>query len=1283
MREEVSLLLETVRQWVELGPDALLLYSGGSTPAAQIPLERRVLGLLAALRQASLRGERRQLKLVLPTSAHPLCAGWSSLPTMRRLVRRLATGSVGLAWLDESPARWTQLRDAAVWLSEPAALASVRATAIAVLRDDPRAAGLPPALVLEYLAAAIQQAPEDAALKSRAVDDVALRRVLSAGPEGLAAWAMSTAPARRELRRLALSTTTHEALVCAQPQVLAPHSTDVRWPSQMLCSEAEVVPFQGDWALEAALLEWCAAPEMQSARVLVAPPGAGKRRVAHELRQHLHTLGWSSCVLGPDDALPPDTGTAQLVVIPDVGDRLGAVQAMLAGTRRSRLRVLGLAAGAGTWSGALPAESVLRLSPIPAADRSARLRVAAAAIAQRSGQSLPWIMAVPDLGPMRWPMPLQLAALASLRGRADGNPVQGALEVERRAWRRAGVDVPQMTALLAAAALGAGPWPGSYTDAPLPAPLAALLVAEVLEQDDALLQAADPAVALPLLDTMAETMPAARGWMRVVLEADPEARRPLAARIVSARTTDPRSRPLGGLLMELGHVFAVKVESIPPIRALTVHFSRQVLGAWHAEPEGANPALAMAANAGGRPSGPPQHTATPAPLAEAVWEHIRRRLDVILPHQIRALDLLDQEHRGSPHESLARQRIALLVELCPTMPEAVVHLEAAINDLGALLSAGQLSPEDAPLSNAGLSDSERQQARDAHRQLHEAFAFRGARNNKAAIHALSEAARLLRGLSQRHPALIASDLLHTTLEMAALGRSLGRPREAAATLQALLAPLKQLAPGQAPHWPRRSTILGNLALLHVSSGDPLAAARFAQSAVDAAPASDTSPSGRLDRIAALRVLLLCGGDDGHIDARWAEVSHLIEALAHDEPALFQPYLAADADLAARRATDPAQKRQHLETAAVSLDSLSALNADLYAPFQGLSLHNLGARLWSVGAYQMGTDVTLDAAEAFRRQARLGGETFLPDLSTTLSNLGAMLATDHKLDPALALVRKSIGVSWGGAPAEALARMPSIRRLLIEQPTPLPGTLDTMVVRAWMREGTARRRPYFLWHLSLLAAALAEGDGDLGDRIASVWRFEVSRPEQLRPGLAAALHNLGVLLGLGGQTAAGAEALEGAAAVLRVLYQDQPEQTGRDLALALADLSALRDLLEDAVAAEAAAAEALSLLAPDDTEARAQALLNQSAALLVLGRHTAAFDCALSAAEASRGVAAVRAAALHNLAAAALGSDRPKVAFDASRDALRIAPIEIPAGQRALLEQTHQRAARAAGREPAA
>jgi len=1286
MREEVSLLFETVRQWVVLEADALLLYDGDRSSAARPPLERRVLGLIRAAHRAQDRGERRRLVAVLPASSHPICESWSSLPALRRHIRRLAEATPALAWLEAAPARWAALQEMVTWLPAPDEQAPIRAQALEALRRDARTAGLPAALTLSFLSHTIQSAPSDTALRLRVLDDAALRRVLSGGPEALSDWAVSAEDARQTMRRLALPAAVREGLVTSPAlDSPPPPATQIRWPSQMLQPTAAVVPFQGMWDLEGALLTWCAGHSRRSGRVLIGPPGSGKQRLAHTLQQQLHRVGWSSSVLG--DAPPPASlGSDHLLIVPDVSARVAEVRAALESSGRRRLRVLCLAGGEGTWCAALSGVTSLRIPEIAPTERAARLRLAAAALARQQGRKLPWVMALPDVSALRWPLQLQMAALGALRGSADRSPAQGALDAERRAWRSAGVDRKQMVAQLTDAALGAGPWPASYADAPLPAALAGALVTEHLRTDPSPLQRAEPATALALLDLLAEDEPAAREWMRQVILADPPARIPIAARIAAACSPDPHSRPLGGLLAELGHRFASAGKSpSTPMRALTVHYSHQILAPWHLLEEEDGTAMEMAANAGGRAPHTGRAAAQPAPLAEQAWEHLRHRIDVLLPHQIRALDLLDQEHRGSPHESLARQRVELLLELCARAPSRLVHLEGAVNDLGALLSAGHLSPEAAPLSGDGLSDDERQQARAAHRQLHEAFAHRGARNNAAAASALAEAARLLRGLSQRHPALIASDLLHTTLEMAALGRNLGRPREAAATLQALLTPLEQITRDYPVHWPRRSTILGNLALLQSVSGNAHDARAFAEQAVAAAPKTDASTLGRLDRISALRIQILCD-DEARAAPRWAEIASLISALASYRPALYRPYLAVEHDRAARQAAEQGDRiaaRGHMEQTAEALAELNALNADLYAPFQGLSLHNLGARMRAIGAHRAATDLTLDAAEAYRRQARLGGETFLPDLSATLSNLGAMLATDGQLDHALALTRKSIGVSWGGAPPEALARMPSIRRLLIEPLPPLPGAPDSLVVRARMRAGTARRRPYFLWHLTLLAAALAEGEGDLSDRIASVWRFEVSKPAQLRPGLATALHNLGVLLGLGGQAAAGAEALEGAAAVLRVLHQDAPAQTARDLALALADLSALRDLLADAVAAEAAAAEALSLLPDDATEERAQALLNRSAALLALGRNQAAITAAADAADAALRLPAIRTAAQHNLAAAALAASQPQVAFEASRDALRSAPPELSPAQRALLAQTHRRAAAAAARAPIA
>lgn len=767
-----------------------------------------------------------------------------------------------------------------------------------------------------------------------------------------------------------------------------------------------------------------------------------------------------------------------------------------------------------------------------------------------------------------------------------------------------------------------------------------------------------------------------------------DSRATIALRVAGERGADVRLRPLGGVLSELG--VDLPESAIRPLllRSVSIQYSRQVLGGWReVEPsEDHAPAVAVAANerATRAAASTPSRAGPRAPLAEQVWDLLRARVDVVLPHQVRALELLDQDHRGSPHESLARQRIELMVELCVEQPASFLnHLEGALNDLGALLSAGQLQPETLATASASLTDDERQQARAAARSLDEAAAHRGRYNSTAAVHALSEATRLLRGLSQRHPTLIASDLLHATLEMAVMGRRLGRTREAAATLQALLGPLDKFNERYPLHWPRRSTILSNLALIHLAAGRHAEARTNAKAAVEACP-PDHAEAARIDRITAQHVYLavLDATTEDDIGPRWEQTLTETAALAEAAPALHQPYLVTEYDRAARwrlSRGEGAEAAGHVHNAVEALRSIAALDTRLYAPFEGLSLHNLGARLRSMRA-PAALDVTLDAAEAFRRQARVGGETFLPDLARTLSNLGAMLIGRQRPDQAMALSRKSIGVCWGGVPAEALAQMPRVERLLAAPLPPIGRPSPVLVMCERMVEGHARQRPYFLWHLSLLAAALTDGDteGDLSDRLAQMWRFEVARPESLRPGLASALHNLGAILGIGEDRRRGAEAMAGAVAVLRALSMEQPVRFRRLLAMALIDQSAL---VEEPTRAEDAAREALSLLADDDDGLHAQALLNHSAALCTLGQHDRATVQAAKAATLAEAEPDLQAAALHNLALAALAAGRVDAAYAASRDALRALTDDVTAERRQLLVDTHRRCAERARREP--
>ena len=78
MRADVSLLFETVFQWVHLETDALLLHTGDAGLAAQTPLESRIISLMQVLCRRQGCGDRRRLRVVLPASEHPIHRCWDS-----------------------------------------------------------------------------------------------------------------------------------------------------------------------------------------------------------------------------------------------------------------------------------------------------------------------------------------------------------------------------------------------------------------------------------------------------------------------------------------------------------------------------------------------------------------------------------------------------------------------------------------------------------------------------------------------------------------------------------------------------------------------------------------------------------------------------------------------------------------------------------------------------------------------------------------------------------------------------------------------------------------------------------------------------------------------------------------------------------------------------------------------------------------------------------------------------------------------------------------------------
>ena len=65
-------------------------------------------------------------------------------------------------------------------------------------------------------------------------------------------------------------------------------------PAALLDPEQEAVPFRGRERELAALLEWCLEPESFALRLLQAPGGQGKTRLARELVRRMSSLGWTA-----------------------------------------------------------------------------------------------------------------------------------------------------------------------------------------------------------------------------------------------------------------------------------------------------------------------------------------------------------------------------------------------------------------------------------------------------------------------------------------------------------------------------------------------------------------------------------------------------------------------------------------------------------------------------------------------------------------------------------------------------------------------------------------------------------------------------------------------------------------------------------------------------------------------------------------------------------------------------------------------------------------------------
>jgi tetratricopeptide (TPR) repeat protein len=129
-------------------------------------------------------------------------------------------------------------------------------------------------------------------------------------------------------------------------------------PASLLDPALEVVPFTGRMAELAALREWCTDDEAGAVRLVVGGGGAGKTRLALELKRRLGDAGGWRCAdidAGTEaTALEAERATAgrrRLLLVVDYADARAGLAGLLDAVARdpARVRVLLLARHAGEW----------------------------------------------------------------------------------------------------------------------------------------------------------------------------------------------------------------------------------------------------------------------------------------------------------------------------------------------------------------------------------------------------------------------------------------------------------------------------------------------------------------------------------------------------------------------------------------------------------------------------------------------------------------------------------------------------------------------------------------------------------------------------------------------------------------------------------------------------------------------------------------------------------------------------------------------------------------------
>jgi tetratricopeptide (TPR) repeat protein len=260
-----------------------------------------------------------------------------------------------------------------------------------------------------------------------------------------------------------------------------------RWPTALLDPARAVVPFMGRERELDELRSWAETPAPVRLRLVIAPAGFGKTRLANEFGGRMRESGWTVVPVPRGREAATVRARPQgdvLFVVDNAATRLGLVAMLDAVGRptRGRTRVLLLARVAGEWLRRMrwgstlwpllerddATQTALDLALAPGLRDSEVLEAATAAFAERLGVESPGAAAVRAPEPVGTTRVVDLhaaAVLAALEAAGvavpadEANPVRALLDVAASSWawsaREAGLEltIDEVQDVVAAACL--------------------------------------------------------------------------------------------------------------------------------------------------------------------------------------------------------------------------------------------------------------------------------------------------------------------------------------------------------------------------------------------------------------------------------------------------------------------------------------------------------------------------------------------------------------------------------------------------------------------------------------------------------------------------------------------------------------------------------------------------------------------------------------------------------------------------------------------------------------